>query len=187
MQDQSKPEQKPKFFLPLKKESWREGWKDAGGVEQIMYFEQECIKKDVDVSVATWRDPRVKMKPHVKNGILLFCLFLARHSFSAMVWFYCSVLFCFFMIFGIFATCKIEGGANHVNVKPFYNYWKCIYLFIYVLIYLFCNVFYESIFIFLSRNAEERGIKSHFQDILTEQKFCFFNTLKFDGANILCH
>lgn len=45
MQDQSKPEQKPKFFLPLRKESWGEGWRDPGGVEQIMYFEQECIKK----------------------------------------------------------------------------------------------------------------------------------------------
>lgn len=60
-----------------------------------MYFEQECIKKDVGASVATGRDTGVKMKPHVKNGILLVLSFLCQTFFFSygLVRLFCFVLF----------------------------------------------------------------------------------------------
>lgn len=129
-----------------------------------MYFEQECIKKDVGVSVATGRDARIQWS-HTWRMEFYFVL-----SFPCQTFFFSYglvLLFCFFflflMIFGIFATCKIEGGANHVNVKTFYNYWKCNYLFIYVFIYLFCDAFMEVSSSFCHEMQKRGGWKATFR------------------------
>lgn len=51
------------------------------------------------------------------------CFVFSLPDILFQLWSGPTVLFCFvFMIFGIFATCKIEGVKTELNVKTFYNY-----------------------------------------------------------------
>lgn len=63
-----------------------------------------------------------KIKPHIKNEIQLFFFFLFNIPFLlfyTLLWLFC-VCVGFFYVF-MFATSKTEGGANHVNVKNFFE------------------------------------------------------------------
>lgn len=156
-----------------------------------MYFEQECIKKDVGVSVATGLELNEATCEEWNFTYFVFSL----PDILFQLWSGPAVLFCFLWFLEYLPPAKYRVALTMWMSKLFTTIEN-------VIIYLSINLFilqcvlWKYLHLFVTkcrREADKKPLSGYldrtkrFLEKNIEKLFCFFNTLKFDGANILCH